>query len=79
MMSQAIIEDREPPKMEKVIEGHTGSLFYDDDDNPLVAMHWQHRFNRMFVGTMIFTECRYQTLLRKYAAILIVPIWQNRE
>ena len=47
MMSQAIIEDREPPKMEKVIEGHTGSLFYDDDDNPLVAMHWQHRFNRM--------------------------------
>lgn len=46
-MFQAIIEDREPPKMEKVIDGHTGFLFYDDDGNPLVAMHWQHRFNRM--------------------------------
>lgn len=47
MMFQAIIEDRVPPKMEKVIDGHTGFLFYDDDGNPLVAMHWQHRFNRM--------------------------------
>lgn len=46
-MFQAIIEDREPPKMEKVIDSHTGFLFYDDDGNPLVAMHWQHRFNRM--------------------------------
>lgn len=46
-MFQAIIEDREPPKLEKVIDGHTGFLFYDDDGNPLVAMHWQHRFNRM--------------------------------
>ena len=49
MMFQAIIEDREPPKMEKVIDGHTGFLFYDDDGNPLVAMHWQHRFNCMVV------------------------------
>ena len=46
-MFQAIIEDREPPKMEKMIDGYTGFLFYDDDGNPLVAMHWQHRFNRM--------------------------------
>ena len=46
-MFQAVIEDREPLKMEKVIDGHTGFLFYDDDGNPLVAMHWQHRFNRM--------------------------------
>lgn len=47
MMFQAVIEDREPPKLEKVIDGYTGFLFYDDDGNPLVAMHWQHRFNRM--------------------------------
>ena len=47
MMFQAIIEDRESPKLEKVIDGYTGFLFYDDDGNPLVAMHWQHRFNRM--------------------------------
>lgn len=46
-MFQAIIEDREPPKTEKVIGGYTGFLFYDSDGNPLVAMHWQHRFNHM--------------------------------
>lgn len=40
MMFQVIIEDRESPKLEKVIGGHTRFLFYDDDDNPLVAMHW---------------------------------------
>ncbi len=46
-MFRAIIKDREPPKTEKVIDGYTGFLFYDDDGNPLVAMHWQHRFNHM--------------------------------
>lgn len=46
-MFRAIIEDRVPPKTEKVIDGYTGFLFYDDDGNPLVAMHWQHRFNHM--------------------------------
>ena len=46
-MFQAIIEDREPPKLEKVIDGYTGFLFYDENDMPLVAMHWQHRFNHM--------------------------------
>ncbi len=45
-MFRAIIEDRELPKTEKVIDGYTGFLFYDDDGNPL-AMHWQHRFNHM--------------------------------
>lgn len=39
-MFRAIIEDREPPKVEKVIDGHTGFLFYDENDMPLVAMHW---------------------------------------
>ena len=44
---QGIIEDREPPRYEKVIGGYTGFLFLDKDCNPLVAMHWEHRFNHM--------------------------------
>ena len=44
---QGIIEDREPPRYEKVIDGYTGFLFLDKDCNPLVAMHWEHRFNHM--------------------------------
>ena len=27
--------------------GYSGFLFYDDNGMPLVAMHWQHRFNHM--------------------------------
>ena len=46
-MFQAIIEDRNSPKVEKSIDGYSGFLFYDDNGMPLVAMHWQHRFNHM--------------------------------
>ena len=46
-MFQAIIEDRNAPKVEKSIDGYSGFLFYDDNEMPLVAMHWQHRFNHM--------------------------------
>ena len=42
---QAIIEDREKPKVEKVVDGYTGFLFLDDKGLPLLAMHWEHRFN----------------------------------
>lgn len=49
-MFQAIIEDREPPKLEKVIDGYTGFLFYDDDGNPLVAMHWQPKTLQYLMG-----------------------------
>lgn len=44
---RTIIEDREPPQREKFIDGYAGFLFYDKDGNPLVAMHWEHRFNNM--------------------------------
>ena len=44
---QAIIEDREKPKVEKVVDGYTGFLFLDDKGLSLVAMHWEHRFNHM--------------------------------
>ena len=38
-MFQAIIEDRNAPKVEKTIDGYSGFLFYDDNGMPLVAMH----------------------------------------
>ena len=42
---QAIIEDREAPMFEKMVDGHTGFLFLDAQGMPEVAMHWEHRFN----------------------------------
>ena len=44
---QAILEDRGTPKLEKMIDGYTGFLYLDDKGMPLVAMHWEHRFNNM--------------------------------
>lgn len=44
---RAIIEDREPPKKEKMIDGYAGFLYYDTNGMPLVAMHWEHRFKHM--------------------------------
>ena len=46
-MFQAIIEDRNAPKVEKSIDGYSRFLFCDDNGMPLVAMHWQHCFNHM--------------------------------
>ena len=46
-MFRAIIQDRPEYKVEKVVGGYTGFLFLDKDGMPLVAMHWEHRFNHM--------------------------------
>lgn len=44
---RTILEDREKPRVEKCIGGYSGFLFYDEKGMPLVAMHWEHRFNHM--------------------------------
>ncbi len=44
---RSIIEDREEPEYERVVEGYAGFLFTDKNGYPEVAMHWEHRFNHM--------------------------------
>ena len=44
---RTILEQRETPQIEKMVDGYSGFLFLDDDGMPLVAMHWEHRFNHM--------------------------------
>ena len=44
---RAIIEDRPTPRIERMVDGHSGFLFLDKDCLPEVAMHWEHRFNHM--------------------------------
>lgn len=46
-MFQAIIQDRPEYKVEKVVGGYMGFLFLDKNGMPMVAMHWEHRFNSM--------------------------------
>ena len=44
---RSIIEDRPTPRVEKMVCGYNGFLYLDNEGLPLVAMHWEHRFNRM--------------------------------
>ena len=44
---KSILECREKPKVEKMVDGYSGFLFLDKDGMPLVAMHWEHRFKHM--------------------------------
>lgn len=44
---RAIIEDREPPEHERIIDEYVGFLFTDKNGYPEVAMHWEHRFKHM--------------------------------
>ncbi len=46
-MFQRILERRRPQRNEKRVEGYKGFLFVDKEGLPLVAMHWEHRFNHM--------------------------------
>lgn len=39
-----IIQNRRKPKVEKVIKGASGFLFYDKNDKPRVALHWEKYF-----------------------------------
>ena len=65
---RANIEDREPPKVERVIDGYSGFLFVDKDCNPLVAMHWEHRFNHMVK--------RYNDIYRGHVLLECIKVGQ---
>ena len=67
---QAILEDREPPAVEYMVDGHVGFLYLDDQGLPLVAMHWEHRFNLVwFAGITTSSGCRCQISPRTFVGI----------
>ena len=76
---EAILEDRNAPKVEKSIEGYSRFLFYDDNWMPLVEMDWQHRFNHMVGRYNDIYRVQMQNITLMYADTRIVRIWQNRE
>ena len=44
---QRILANRKPPLVEPVIDGYSGFLFFDKDDRPMVAMHWEKYFQHV--------------------------------
>ena len=39
-----ILEKRDPPKVEPMIDGYSGFLWFDKNGKPMVAMHWEKYF-----------------------------------
>lgn len=39
-----ILENRRPPKVEPIIDGYSGFLFFDKDKKPMLALHWEKYF-----------------------------------
>lgn len=44
---QRVVQHRKTPKVELLIDGHTGFLFLDKDGKPKVAMHLEHVMKRI--------------------------------
>lgn len=44
---KAIIANRKAPKIEPMIDGYTGFLYLDKNNNPLVALHWEKYFQHI--------------------------------
>ena len=44
---QSVVQHRKQPKVELLIDGHTGFLFLDKDGKPKVAMHLEHVMKRI--------------------------------
>ena len=42
-----IIADRNNPRTEPMIDGHTGFLFLDKNEMPMVALHWEKYFQHI--------------------------------
>ena len=42
-----ILKDRGNPKVEPMVDGMTGFLFFDKNDMPMVALHWEKYFHHI--------------------------------
>ena len=42
-----ILTQRRPPKVETMIQGHSGFLYYDKNGLPMVALHWEKYFQHI--------------------------------
>ena len=44
---QRILTNRKKPKVEPMVEGYSGFLFLDKNNNPMVALHWEKYFQHI--------------------------------
>lgn len=42
-----ILANRKKPKVQPIVDGYSGFLFYDKEDKPMVALHWEKYFQHI--------------------------------
>lgn len=75
---QAIIEDREKPRYEKILDGYTGFLFTDRMENRWWRCIGNTASTTWSSDTMVFTGCRCRTSRPTSAAIPTTATWRSR-
>jgi integrase len=74
-----IIDNRNNPKVEPMIDGYAGFLYLDKNDMPMFALHWKNIFN-IFVKSIIKSiefKCQKSPLIS--ADIHFALIWRKAE
>ena len=74
-----IIEKRNPPKAEPMVDGKSGFLYFDKNESICYSLHWSIISNTSFRSIIILTKYRCLSLHRMYADTPIAQIWQNPE
>ncbi len=44
---QIIVKNRKKPKVEPMVDGHSGFLYFDKNGNPMIGMHWEKYFQHI--------------------------------
>ena len=44
---ETIIKNRKPPKVEPIVDGKSGFLYFDKDGGIMYALHWEHYFKHI--------------------------------
>ena len=44
---KTIIRNRKPPKVEPVVDGYSGFLYFDKDESIIYSLHWEHYFKHI--------------------------------
>ena len=74
-----IIEKRNPPKAEPMVDGKSGFLYFDKNESICYSLHWEHYFQPSFRSIIILTKYRCLSSPLMYVGIPIAQIWQNPE
>lgn len=61
---RTIIASRKKPKIEPMVDGHSGFLYLDKNNMPMVALHWEKYFQHILSKIYDFLRC--YTMMRDF-------------